>query len=85
MVFSKSCIAVIILSLGLTGCGMDNMTTTQQALLAGSAVAAVGGIAYGVHKKHEAEKEKHKHHDDNANHARRHHYDEECYDGDWGC
>lgn len=94
LMISKGCIAVIVLSLGLTGCGMDNMTPTQQALLAGSAAAAVGGIAYGIHKKHEADKEKHKKdnnnddddHYDNSRHAHRRNNDQ-CYDryGDWRC
>lgn len=89
----QNLLLTVVISSLLSGCAMDNMSTTQKALLAGSAAAAIGGIAYGVHQKHEADKEKHKHdqHDQRdsddsyAHHSHYHH--RSCYDGDdrWQC
>lgn len=91
MVLIKHAIGIVIVTTSLTGCAMDNMTPTQQALLVGSAAAAAGGIAYGIHQKHKADKaehEQHDHHSDDSNayHARHHHHDS-CHDGDghWQC
>ncbi|WP_434662350.1 hypothetical protein [Aeromonas sp. NJAU223] len=94
MVFIRQCVGILAITVSLTGCAMDNMTTTQKALLVGSAAAAAGGIAYGIHKKHEADKAKHEkdednRHKENTYHAHRHHSDqrEQCYDyeGHWQC
>lgn len=89
MMKQKLMVTVVIAGL-LSGCAMDNMSTTQKALLAGTAAAAIGGIAYGVHQKHEADKEKHKHdqpdNDDRYTHHSRHRHNN-CYDSysRWEC
>ncbi|MBP4041104.1 hypothetical protein J9885_07475 [Aeromonas sp. SrichE-2G] len=52
------CVSMISCSLILAGCAdIDHMSTGQKALLGAAAAAAVGGIAYGVHKNHKAEQE----------------------------
>lgn len=91
MIIRKSGICALVLTLAVSGCAMDNMTGTQKALLAGTAAAAIGGIAYGIHQKHQAEQQQHKNeqHDNDTRYAH-HPYRENkhrCYDddGDWQC
>lgn len=91
MIIRKGGIVALVFTLAVSGCAMDNMTGTQKALLAGTAAAAIGGIAYGVHQKHEAEKQKYKNEDHDKDDRYSHHAyrddRDQCYDyyGHWQC
>lgn len=53
----KVVITATVLVIALTGCSdINHMSTGEKALMGVAAAAAVGGIAYGIHNKHKADK-----------------------------